>query len=101
MKVFSCNLWEGEKYGYPMACGFIPTIHGYLHEENASVRPCMLVVPGGGYFLVSPTEAEIVALKFYKEGYNAFVWVFNFCSGLFINFNHLLFYYVMWWLGKS
>lgn len=73
MKVFSCNLWEAGEYEYPMACGFIPTIHGYLHEENTAVRPCMLVVPGGGYFLVSPTEAEIVALRFYKEGYNAFV----------------------------
>ncbi len=27
--------------------------------------------------------------------------VFNFRSGLFINFNHLLFCYVMWWLGKT
>lgn len=33
----------------------------------------MLVVPGGGYRFVSPSEGEIVALKFYEMGYQAFV----------------------------
>ncbi len=33
----------------------------------------MLVVPGGGYAMVSPMEGEIVAKKFFEEGYQAFV----------------------------
>lgn len=33
----------------------------------------MLVVPGGGYAMVSPTEGEIVAKRFYEAGYQAFV----------------------------
>lgn len=73
MKKKSYKLWESVEYGYAAAYGFIPNLCSYIHEESAVVRPCILVVPGGGYFLVSPTEAEIVALKFYKKGYNAFV----------------------------
>lgn len=67
------DLWGSGEYDYPLAFGFTPNVHGYIHEENAMIRPCMLVVPGGGYFMVSPAEAEIVALKFYEKGYNAFV----------------------------
>lgn len=33
----------------------------------------MLVVPGGGYAMVSPTEGEIVAKRFFEAGYQAFV----------------------------
>lgn len=33
----------------------------------------MIVVPGGGYCVVSDSEAEIVAKKFYNKGYNVFV----------------------------
>jgi acetyl esterase/lipase len=32
-----------------------------------------LIVPGGGYCVVSCTEGEIVAKEFYNRGYNAFV----------------------------
>lgn len=66
------DLWETGEYDYPMAFGFIPNLVGYLHED-AEKRPCILVVPGGGYCVVSPTEGEIVALEFYKKGYNTFV----------------------------
>lgn len=64
--------WEGE-YSYPEAYGFMPNVKGYLHEENEVKYPCILIVPGGGYRVVSPTEGEIVAKKFYQMGYNAFV----------------------------
>lgn len=37
----------------------------------------MLVVPGGGYCVVSPTEGEIVAMEFYEKGYNAFVFTYT------------------------
>lgn len=67
------NLWKEGEYRYSMSFGFIPNLVSYLHEEGEEIRPCMLVVPGGGYCVVSPTEGEIVAKKFYDKGYNAFV----------------------------
>lgn len=66
------DLWKPEEYNYPMSYGFIPNIVSYVHNDKR-VRPCMLVVPGGGYSVVSPTEGEIVAMEFYRKGYNAFV----------------------------
>lgn len=67
------QLWSEDEYNYPLAFGFIPNIVSYLHEEDSTVRPAILIVPGGGYCVVSPTEAEIVALEFYNKGYNTFV----------------------------
>ncbi|WEG13708.1 alpha/beta hydrolase [Pullulanibacillus sp. KACC 23026] len=66
------NLWIKEAYTYPVMGDFIPTITSYIHEDD-KVRPAMIVVPGGGYSVVSPTEGELVAMEFYQKGYNAFV----------------------------
>lgn len=66
------KLWEKEEYSYPLACGFVPNMVSYIHEEKTE-RPCMIIVPGGGYNFVSSSEGEIVAKKFYEKGYNAFV----------------------------
>lgn len=76
MKTEKIILWEEGEYTYPLACGFVPNVVSYLHEDE-KIRPCMLVVPGGGYCVVSPTEGEIVAKTFYEEGYNAFVLVYT------------------------
>ena len=65
-------IWKKGEYTYPAAYGFVPNLMAYLHEDD-TVRPCMVVVPGGGYAMVSPTEGEIVAKKFYEKGYQAFV----------------------------
>lgn len=65
-------IWKEAEYHYPLACGFIPNLVSYIHEESEE-RPAMLVVPGGAYCVVSPTEGEIVAKSFYQAGYNAFV----------------------------
>lgn len=65
-------LWEEGEYQYEDAFGFVPQIHGYLHGDG-QVRPCMIVVPGGGYEGVSASEGEIVALDFFEKGYQAFV----------------------------
>ncbi len=65
-------LWEKEEYQYPFAGEFRPNIRTYLHEDGID-RPAMLVVPGGGYAIVSLTEGEIVAKRFYEAGYQAFV----------------------------
>jgi L-amino acid N-acyltransferase YncA/dienelactone hydrolase len=66
------DLWEDDEYSYPLAFGFKPNMVSYLHNDGQK-HPCMVVIPGGGYCVVSPTEGEIVAKKFYKMGYNAFV----------------------------
>ncbi|MCR5006445.1 MAG: alpha/beta hydrolase [Clostridiales bacterium] len=66
------DLWKPEEYSYPLAFGFKPNLRTYLHEDD-EIRPAMVVVPGGGYAFVSPTEAGIIAEKFYDYGYNAFV----------------------------
>ena len=67
------DLWAKDEYHYPMAFGFCPNIVSYLHDEDSQIRPCIIVVPGGGYRIVSPSEGEIVAEEFYRKGYNAFV----------------------------
>lgn len=67
------NIWEEGEYSYPMACGFVPNLMSYLHEDREETRACVLVVPGGGYAVVSPTEGEIVAKRFYEKGYQTFV----------------------------
>ena len=65
-------LWEQDEYEFPYAGAFVPNITAYLHADE-QMRPAMIVVPGGGYAMVSPTEGEIVAKKFYQAGYQAFV----------------------------
>ena len=66
------NLWGKDEYRYPAAFGFQPNLRTYLHEDS-EVRPCVLVIPGGGYRMVAPTEGEIVAKWFYDHGYQTFV----------------------------
>ncbi|MDR2650504.1 MAG: alpha/beta hydrolase [Clostridiales bacterium] len=51
---------------------------GYIHEDadqgqwNDS-RPCVLILPGGGYQFLAPHEAEPVAMQFYVKGYQTFI----------------------------
>ncbi len=66
------NLWHEGEYNYSASFGFQPNIVSYLHDDE-NIRPCIIIVPGGGYRLVSPSEGEIVAKKFYEKGYQAFV----------------------------
>lgn len=76
MKRTEAVLWENEEYQYEDAFGFVPEIHGYLHEDGQT-RPCIVVVPGGGYTGVSLSEGEIVALDFWEKGYQTFVCVYT------------------------
>lgn len=69
----SYKIWSEGEYSYPLAFGFVPNMVSYIHDEDDIVRPALVVVPGGGYCVVSPTEGEIVALEFYEKGYNTFV----------------------------
>jgi len=41
--------------------------------DISRTRPAMLVIPGGGYAMVSDREAEPVATEYYHRGFNAFV----------------------------
>lgn len=54
------------------------TLTGYVLDasdelSNTSVRPAVLVLPGGGYAFCSDREAEPIALAYLAEGFNAFV----------------------------
>ncbi len=54
------------------------TLTGYVLDSgeelsNTTVRPAVLVLPGGGYSFCSDREAEPIALAYLAEGFNAFV----------------------------
>lgn len=66
------NLWKKEEYQYLCAGEFVPNLTAYLHEDH-TIRPAVVIVPGGGYSMVSPQEGEPVAERFAKKGYQAFV----------------------------
>lgn len=66
------DIWKENEYSYKAAYGFVPNIRTYIHDDD-EVRQAMLVVPGGGYCMVVPPEAEIVAKEFYNRGMNTFV----------------------------
>ena len=68
----SLPLWKGGEYTRKTG-KFKPNITAYIHTEDETVRPGILVVPGGGYCVVSCTEGEIVAKEFFLKGYNTFV----------------------------
>lgn len=72
MKNFEEKIWEPGEYNYPAAYGFEPNIRTYLHDDD-TIRPCMLVIPGGGYCMVCNVEGEPVVDEFYKRGMNCFV----------------------------
>ncbi|MDO4432871.1 MAG: alpha/beta hydrolase [Aerococcaceae bacterium] len=65
-------LWQSNEYDYAHAIDFVPNVVSYCHDD-ARIRPAMLILPGGGYGFVSPSEAEIVAKAYYERGFNAFV----------------------------
>lgn len=72
MKHERIDIWQNGEYCYAEAYGFQPNLRTYLHEDGIK-RPCVLVIPGGGYRFVSPAEGEIVAKWFYDKGYQTFV----------------------------
>lgn len=53
------------------------SLHSYIHsrldDAEPYKRPCVLIIPGGGYDHVSRRESEPVALEFLARGYQAFV----------------------------
>ena len=74
MRLERCMIWDAGKneYTHEKTFGAYPFLVPYIHEDEVK-RPAVLVVPGGAYRFVSPTEGEPVAEKFYERGYQAFV----------------------------
>lgn len=66
------QIWNEEEYDYEGAYGFIPFLVSYIHEDK-EIHPGMVIVPGGAYRVVSPSEAQLPAMEFYRQGYNVFV----------------------------
>ena len=66
------ELWTKEEYQYPAAYGFLPVMFSCIHEDTKK-HPAILIVPGGSYREVSPSEAHLSAMEFYQTGYNVFV----------------------------
>ena len=66
------RVWKDGEYTYPAAFGFVPGFRTYLHEDGET-RPGVLVIPGGGYRMVVPSEGEVVARRFMELGYQCFV----------------------------
>ena len=70
------DIWNDGEYTYPLAFDFKPNLRAYLIDDG-KVRPCMLVLPGGGYAVVVPPEGELVARRFNELGYNCFVMTYT------------------------
>ncbi len=66
------ELWTKEEYQYPAAYGFLPVMFSCIHEDTKK-HSAILIVPGGSYREVSPSEAHLPAMEFYQSGYNVFV----------------------------
>lgn len=66
------NIWEEGEYNYAAAYGFVPNIHTYIHDDD-KVRPCLFLIPGGGYCMVCNVEGEPVADVFNEIGMNVIV----------------------------
>jgi acetyl esterase/lipase len=50
---------------------------GYLRDHNErnerrNTRPCVILCPGGGYRMLSPTESDPVSLSYFALGLNVF-----------------------------
>ena len=70
------KIWHEGEYYYPLAFDFEPNLRPYLLDDGKT-HPCMMVLPGGGYAVVVPTEGEIVAKAFNELGYNCFVMTYT------------------------
>lgn len=66
------DIWDGLTYAGEMADGFRPTLTTYIRSGEKE-RGMVLILPGGGYELTSPREAEPIAMVFNNAGYHAAV----------------------------
>lgn len=72
-----------EVYPFLGENGCDPVLTTYLPANPAEVvrfeekRPGLLIIPGGGYSMVSAREAEPIALNFLMDGYDVFVLTYS------------------------
>lgn len=75
MKCEKIDLYSYFKLNRNGATGGYLTVYlrTYITEIKHKLRPAMLVIPGGGYDVLSEREAEPVALEYLLKGYSSFV----------------------------
>jgi acetyl esterase/lipase len=66
----------GENGKNPTLDIYLPYNMVEMNRQNQK-RPCLLVLPGGGYGMCSEREAEPIALHFLPEGFNVFVLTYS------------------------
>ena len=66
----------GEGGRNPVLELYLPYNMTEMKRENQK-RPCMIVCPGGGYWICSQREAEPIALHFLPEGFNVFILTYS------------------------
>ncbi len=76
MEIKTIDLYE--YFGQARGGAISGYLTAYLHDDiteqpKKRVRPAMLVIPGGGYAMVSRREGEPIALRYLAEGFNCFV----------------------------
>ena len=71
MKTFTLDLLDNKT-----EFDFMPTLTAHLIEGNPQEReerPAVVVIPGGGYTIVSYREAERIALAYNAAGFHSFI----------------------------
>ena len=66
----------GENGKNPTLDIYLPYNMVEMNRQNQK-RPCLLVLPGGGYGMCSERESEPIALHFLPEGFNVFVLTYS------------------------
>ncbi len=67
-----------EFFGMKKSAYALGTLTGYIQESNDAVNPhrrfpSVIIFPGGAYRYLSPREAEPIAMRYYAQGFSAFV----------------------------
>ena len=67
-------------YSYTLPSG--AQLTGYLREESAemsdyTIRPAVLILPGGGYERCSARESDPIAVQFLQAGYQVFTLLYT------------------------
>ena len=66
----------GENGNNPTLDIYLPYNMVEMNRQNQK-RPCLLVLPGGGYGMCSERESEPIAIHFLPEGFNVFVLTYS------------------------
>ena len=74
----TCQIEISKLYGLDGTATLDAFTFGTFRDDNMmDKRPAIIVVPGGGYAMVSKREGEPIAAYFMGKGYNAFVLTYS------------------------